>query len=154
MKYGFVMSLISVICLFTPVQAEIYKWTDEQGHVHFSDRPPDNKTPQYPLRSPTSASGTTAGETLTDAERRIKQRKLMESLEAERLEKEQAVAKQKQRQAMRGRKCEHARADLRASKEANLIYDYDAKGNKVYLNETQKQKYLESKYAAVQKWCD
>ncbi|MGW8229274.1 MAG: DUF4124 domain-containing protein [Gammaproteobacteria bacterium] len=155
MKYAFVVLLISFICLVTPLQAEIYKWTDEQGRVHFSDKPADNDTPPYPLRIPAAASGGTPdGGTPTDAERRIKQRKLMESLETERLEKEQAAAKQRQQRAMRDRKCQYARAELRASKEANLIYDYDAKGNKVYLNETQKQKYFESKYAAVQKWCD
>ena len=154
MKYGSALSLLAVFCLVSPLQAEIYKWTDEQGRVHFSDKPPGKDTPQYQLRMPESPGSTSPPGTLSEAERRSKQRKLMESLEADRLEKEQAEAKQKHQQAIRARNCQYARAELRASKDANLIYDYDSKGNKVYLNEAQKQKYLESKYAAVRKWCN
>jgi hypothetical protein len=154
MKYGAALSLLSVFCLVTPLQAEIYKWTDKQGRVHFSDKPPGKDTPQYQLRTPVLPDSTLPPGTLSEAERRGKQRKLMESLEADRLEKEQAVAKQKQQQALRARNCQYASAELRASRDANLIYDYDSKGNKVYLSEAQKQKYLESKYAAVRKWCN
>ena len=154
MKYGLALSIVVVFYLNLPAHAEIYKWTDEQGRVHFSDKPPGENTSQYHLRTPVSTSSSSNEVTPGDAERRIKQRKLMESLEADRLEKEQAVAKQKQQQAARERKCQYARAELRANKDANLIYDYDAQGNRVYLNEAQKQKYLKSKYAAVQKWCE
>jgi len=35
-------SLISLITA-TGVTAEIYKWIDEQGNVHFTDRPPSNQ---------------------------------------------------------------------------------------------------------------
>ena len=154
MKYGIILSMIVACCLVSPLQAQVYKWTDEQGRVHFSDKPPGQDTPQYQLRTPASADSTLPSETLPEEERRVKQRKLMESLEADRLEKEQTAAKQKQQQAVRARNCQYARAELRASKEANLIYDYDSKGNKVYLNEAQKQKYLEKKYAAVRKWCE
>lgn len=154
MKYGIALAMMTVCCLVSPLQAGIYKWTDEQGRVHFSDKPPGQDTPQYQLRTPASADSTSADEALSDEERRVKQRKLMDSLEADRLEKEQAAARQKQQQAIRSRNCQYARAELRASKEANLIYDYDATGNKVYLNEAQKLKYLEAKYAAVRKWCD
>jgi hypothetical protein len=154
MKYGLALSIFVIFYLNIPAHAEIYKWTDEQGRVHFSDKPPGENTSQYHLRKPASTSSSSNEVTPGDAERRIKQRKLMESLEADRLEKEQAAAKQKQQQAARERKCQYARAELRASKNANLIYDYDAQGNRIYLNEAQKQQYLESQYAAVQKWCD
>lgn len=154
MKQGIVFSLIMFLQVVSPLQAEIYKWTDEQGRVHFSDQPPGKDTPQYQLRGSTSANSPAVGANHTDAERRLKQRKLMESLEAERLEKEQAAAKQQQQQARRANKCQYAQAELRASRDANLIYDYDAQGNKVYLSEAQKQQYLATKVAAVQKWCD
>jgi hypothetical protein len=154
MKYGLALSIFVLFYLNMPAHAEIYKWTDEQGRVHFSDKPAGENTSQYHLRTPASTSSSSNEVTPGDAERRIKQRKLMESLEADRLEKEQAAAKQKQQQAARGRKCQYARAELRASKNANLIYDYDAQGNRVYLSEAQKKKYLESKFAAVQKWCE
>ena len=154
MKHGMTFGLVIILQVVSPVQAEIYKWTDEQGRVHFSDKPPGQDALQYQLRESASTDKPPAGTNQTEAERRRKQHKLMESLEAERIEKEQAAAKQKQHQAVRARNCQHAQAELRASKEANLIYNYDASGNKVYLSEAQKQKYLQAKTAAVQKWCD
>ncbi len=154
MKYAVILSMLATWCLVSPLQAGVYKWTDEQGRVHYSDTPPNKDTPQYDLRTPVASDRPSPGATLSEEERRIKQRKLMDSLEADRMEKEQAEAKQKQQQAMRARNCQHAQAELRASKQANLIYDYDAAGNRVYLNETQRQQYLDKKYAAVRKWCE
>lgn len=30
-----------LLCFLTPIQADVYRWTDEQGRLHFSDRPPE-----------------------------------------------------------------------------------------------------------------
>lgn len=38
--------LILFICVPKVNMAEIYKWTDEHGKVHFSDTPPANKKPE------------------------------------------------------------------------------------------------------------
>jgi len=36
-----------LLCLITlPASAGLYKWTDEQGKVHYSDVPPPRQTPQ------------------------------------------------------------------------------------------------------------
>jgi hypothetical protein len=34
--------LVIGLALALPVQGEIYKWTDEHGHVHYSDRVPQS----------------------------------------------------------------------------------------------------------------
>lgn len=155
MKYGIALSLILILPLaISPLQAQIYQWTDEQGQVHYSDQPPGKDTLQYQLGGSASADSDANVTGQTDVERRNKQHKLMESLEAERLEKEQSAEKQQQQQAIRARKCQYAQSELRASRDANLIYNYDANGNKVYLSEAQKQQYLQAKAAAVEKWCD
>ncbi|NNF97115.1 MAG: DUF4124 domain-containing protein [Halobacteria archaeon] len=144
------------ICLFVvlPVEAEVYKWTDEQGRVHFSDTPPAEDAHGYQLRTPASADNASPQESLTDAERRARQRKLSDSLEADRRENEQAAAKRNKQKMIREHNCKVARVDLSASKQANLIYDYDQQGNRFYYSEAKKHKYLESKRAAVRKWCE
>lgn len=154
MRTDFYLGLVLCLLLFLPVQAEVYKWTDEHGRVHFSDKPPNQDTPEYQLRTPASSDRATSPESLTDAERRARQRKLSDSLEADRLEKQQAESKRKQQQAKREHNCKVARAELNSSKRANLIYDYDQQGNRVYFNETKKQRYLESLRAEVRKWCN
>lgn len=40
MKRIIYLLLFLVSSLALPLQAEIYKWTDEHGNVHFGDRPP------------------------------------------------------------------------------------------------------------------
>lgn len=154
MKAGYHLGLAMCLFLVLPVQAEVYKWTDEQGRVHFSDKPPTEDTPEYQLRSPDSAGSASPQESFTDAERRARQKKLSDSLEADRRDKEQAETTHKQQQVRREHNCMLARAELTASKRANLVYDYDRQGNRVYYSEAKKQKYLESKRAAVRKWCD
>jgi hypothetical protein len=154
MKAGYHLGLAVCLFLVLPVQAEVYKWTDEQGRVHFSDKPPSKDTPEYQLRTPASAGSASSQESLTDAERRARQKKLSDSLEADRSEKQQAEAKRKQQQARREHNCTVARAELTASKRANLVYDYDQQGNRVYYSEAKKQRYLESLRAEERKWCD
>ena len=154
MKAGNYISLAICIFLALPVQAEVYKWTDEQGRVHFSDKPPTEDTPEYQVRTPASAANASPQESLTDAERRARQSKLSDSLEAERREMEQAEAKRKEQRAVREHNCKVARAELHTSSNVNRIFDYDKQGNMVYYSEAQKQIYLESKRAAVRKWCE
>ena len=154
MKAGYYIALATSLLFVLPVQAEVYKWTDEHGRVHFSDKPPTENSPEYQLRTPASADNASPQESLTDAERRARQRKLSESLEADRRGIEQTESKRKEQQARREHNCKVARAELRSSSNVNRIYDYDKQGNKVYYNEARKQRYLESKRAAVRKWCD
>ena len=33
------LALFTICCLFSPVHAEIYKWVDDRGRVHYSDKP-------------------------------------------------------------------------------------------------------------------
>ena len=154
MNARLLLSLVVCLFLVLPVQAEVYKWTDEQGRVHFSDKPPTEDTSGYQSRTPASAGNASPQETPTDAERRARQKKLSDSLEADRREMEQADAKRKEQQAKREHNCKVARGELNASKKANRIYDYDQQGKRIFYNEAQKQKYLESMRAAVRKWCD
>ena len=154
MKAGYYLGLAMCLFLVLPVQAEVYKWTDEQGRVHFSDKPPSKDVPEYQLRTPASAESTSSQESLTDAERRARQKKLSDSLEADRRDKEQAEAKRKDQQAKREHNCMVARKQLSATKKYNKIFEYDQQGNRVYYDDAKKQQYLESKRAAVRKWCE
>lgn len=56
---GFVL-LLAQPSLPARAQSDVYQWTDEEGRIHFGDRPPDGahdaakvrKTPGEPLRPP------------------------------------------------------------------------------------------------------
>ena len=154
MKAGFLLGIAMCFFLVPPVQAEVYKWTDEQGRVHYSDRPLTEDASAYHLRSPTSAENESPRSTLTDAERRARQKKLSDSLEADRREMEQAESKRKEQQAKREHNCKLAQKDLNIVLRTNRIFDYDQQGNKVYYDEVQRQQFIAERRAAVSKWCE
>ena len=154
MPANYLLGLLMGLLLIMPVQAEVYKWTDEQGQVHYSDKPPEQDTPTYQLRTPATNNSTSSHESLTESQRRARQKKLSESLEADRREKEQAETVRKEQRAKREHNCKVARAELNATKKYNKIFEYDQQGNRVYYDEAKKQQYLESKRAAVRQWCN
>ncbi|NVK22214.1 MAG: DUF4124 domain-containing protein [Kangiellaceae bacterium] len=49
------IKILIFMCFFTglfallskPATAQVYKWTDENGKVHYSDKPPENKKQRY-----------------------------------------------------------------------------------------------------------
>ncbi|HLX22562.1 MAG TPA: DUF4124 domain-containing protein [Usitatibacter sp.] len=54
--------LVAIVAL--GAQAEIYKWTDEKGQVHYGEQPPpdaNTKTIKAPAAGPESAPGDTPG---------------------------------------------------------------------------------------------
>ncbi len=151
--------LPAVLFLFMPVvqAGEIYKWTDENGRVHYGDKPLSENAQEVQLgRHPGSGLSTTDAPAapVSEKQRQYRQRRLVESLEADRREKEAIKAKQKEVQKTRERNCNRARVLYKAAYDANLLYSFDEKGNRYFLNETQRQKVLAEDRAMIAKWCD
>ena len=38
--------IVAILLVAAPVAAQVYKWTDSQGRVHYGDRPPDDAKKQ------------------------------------------------------------------------------------------------------------
>lgn len=144
-----------MILIALPVSAEIFKWTDEYGRVHYGDKPPTETAPEIKLKSqPGASDSATVPRVVNEDERREKQRKLIESFDADRRAKEQADAKRKEQQSVRQRNCNYARSELRTAQNSNLLYEYDQQGNKVYLNKHARNRYVNKWQTEVERWCD
>lgn len=98
---GFVGVLFVFLVLSSPVSAEIYKWVDESGNVHFGDKPKDAKTLQSSKKVELE-SGYVAGEGLTpdqlEAQKAFLRRKDHER-ERRKTEAEKQAVKNKELQA-------------------------------------------------------
>ncbi len=97
-------SMLLTLCLATTVaNGQIYKWTDEQGHVHYGDKPPAGQTARQvvaPSPSPGAAAQPKAGRSGAipapdlpklppeEAERR---RRIVEQMDREDEEKQRAA---------------------------------------------------------------
>lgn len=138
--------------------AEIYKWTDEDGRVHFSDKPVNKSATEVQLRQQNISTSPSVkqheAETMTDVQRRANQSRFGDSLKAERIKREQAKAKEQKEKKRREQNCRYAKRDLKAAKEVSSVFNYDEQGNKYYYNKQQRQAYIQRKIDKVNEWCD
>ncbi len=116
--------LVLLVCT-TPVPAEIYKWVDTAGRVHYSDRPHPGgtETIDLPAAAPTDPEL---------AERRRKRQRLLEAIAQERKEEREAQEQAKRQQAKRSRRCARAMDELRMVDRQGRVYELDDAGERRY----------------------
>lgn len=99
--FGFVVALFVFLLAINPVSAEIYKWVDESGNVHFGDKPKDAATLQSSKKVELESSYV-PGESLTpgqlEAQKAFLRRKDHER-ERRKAEAEKQAVKNKELQA-------------------------------------------------------
>lgn len=111
----------------------IYKWTDEDGNVHYEDRPsgaPSEELLQFSYnRTNSSAVGqrVQARRDMANARRETKEEAATE---------EQAAAENRAAAKERVAKCDGYRASLKTMLESRRIYREDEAGERQYLDET------------------
>lgn len=138
-----------LLLLALPVKAQVYKWVDEQGRVHYGDKPHGIEAQSVPVR-PAPTTGPSAE---PPQDRDEAQRRLLHDLEQDRLEREEARERKTQEQARRERNCALARDRLRRLESAGLLYDLDAQGDRRVLGDAERLAAEEQARRAVQQWC-
>ncbi len=133
MKTG--LLLAALLLPFAAVAQGLYKWTDEKGGVHYSDRPPAGNTGQKmnvappPPGSQAAPRSRSWQEQQQDAnERRFQQ------------EKQQKEAQQSAQEAQQ--KCLHARGALDTLKRERPIFRVDPQGEREYMSDEERQRQI------------
>ena len=141
--------LIPVLALFAvPALAEMYKWTDANGQVHFGDKPPagsrnavnlspppvniDSSRPAEPKAAPDNSS----------RQLMERQKRLSDIIKQEAEEREAAAQQAEKEKAERQRNCGMLRGYQKAMNGVP-IYNLDEKGERIYLTDQQRSE-LES----------
>lgn len=128
------------LALASPVAvAQIYKWVDETGRVHYGEKPPAGSKPSAVKPPPGPPA---KGEDLQAKEIEFRQRQVDRQIDAD---------KQARDAERRKALCENARQRLVFAEQVNL-YRLD-KGEKVFLNEAERQSEIASRRAAVSQYC-
>jgi hypothetical protein len=143
--------LVTLLALLAPSLStadSVYRWTDENGVVHFGDREPVGRAAdRVNVRSGTATSS---------PQRKSPQEQLKaldeRQADRERNEKETAVeeARRKQRQA----RCDAARANLQAVNSNARVRVIDADGEQRYLTPEEIQEKRAEFEAIVEETCD
>lgn len=133
--------------------AEMYRWVDGQGRVHYSDQPPPKgakssstvAAPPPPSYSP-SGEGTQA-KTWQEKDAEFRQRQSAQAEAQAKKEKEEADAKQKKQN------CEIARKQLQILESGQRVSDVNPQGEREYLDDAARKKAIEDARRTVDTWC-
>lgn len=146
----FELMTVLVLMLTVPhASAEVYKWVDADGKVHYGDRRSEAGVDAHELEIAPAPS--------TDAalhERSVRRRRLLQAFEAERAEREQAAAEEAEQERALAQKCARVARDLVGYERANVVYTRDESGARVYLNDEQREQASAAARAWFEKHCE
>lgn len=119
--------LATLTAWLTPLAAtEVYKWTDDAGHVHFGDKPPASPAERVTIRSAPAPAAT------SPQQDRLHQ--MLDDYARERQTRETHEAERAYAEAIQERRCTVAKRRRHAAEHANFLYDYDAAGERRVLD--------------------
>jgi hypothetical protein len=137
-------------CSSAVLSGEIYKWIDENGNVHYEDRPLGEQVQRVDVIS--SNTDNAAVQASIEA-RRARETERAEA-RTQRGEQEQAAAEATAEAEQRGAKCQESRARMESYLQARRLYNENAAGEREYLDDDGVMQAREKAQAQIQKYCD
>lgn len=128
--------------------AEVYKWVDEDGKVHYGDRKPAGGVVGEALELEPAPSRDS-----DHAERALKQRRLLDAFDVERDQREQAEADAAAAKRKREETCTKLKRDLARFDRANIVYTRDASGARIYMSDEEREAAATRARAWLEKHC-
>lgn len=129
--------------------AALYKWVDEKGVTHYTEQPPpDRKSTRIEIRSDGPAAAPEKADSWKEKEVELRRRRL----EQERAQ-ETSDAKAKNEAAQRRYHCLRARDALETLAPGHPVYQLNDKGERVYLEDAQREEQLKRWRKEAETWC-
>lgn len=135
------------LCLVTTnlTATGVYKWVDDEGNVHYSDR--------TNISAEKLKVDATRGSRDEVDERNEKRDRLLSVMQEERLEKKLAKAEADKNKAQRKAKCEKAQDNLKQYQTAGYLYRLDEQGNRHVLEGEEYTEAMKQANDEVKHWC-
>lgn len=143
------LTVSMLLLLAFDVTAEVYKWTDADGQVHYGDRPHDSSSAE----EINVDEETSTGFSLDDGSRSEKRQRLLDAMEEDRREKEAQREKNRVEQEKRNRQCIQLKDKLRRVESATGVYNLDKEGKRVFLTSDQRKHSEDELRAKIRKYC-
>jgi len=132
-------------------QAEIYKWVDDNGQVHYSEKAPDKKRAAKEIHLPKHTPQTAPA---SPAQRKQLRENLLRAFEEERNLRKSAAAKKEKDEARIRKNCMRARDQLKNYERASVLYKLNEKGERVYYSDAQRRQAETNLRNQINKWCN
>jgi hypothetical protein len=141
--------LLSLALLPLAAAAEMYKWVDEKGVTHYSEQPPpDGKANKVDIKSSGPADAAPAAD-WRQKERDARQTKIQKDQQ----EENQRTGEQNAA-ATRKNNCLESQRQLTIAQAPRPLFQVDEKGEKVYLDDKERQRQIDGWQANVKKYCE
>jgi Domain of unknown function (DUF4124) len=139
---------LGVLALSSHAQAELYKWTDGQGKVNYSDQPPSVNAQTIKASPAGQAETTTQATQALDAQDQAYQKRLKDAEDARVKADKEAEQARVQRE-----NCDKARNNLSTLQNTPRVYTTNPAGQRVYMDDTARANALASSQKAVSDFC-
>ncbi len=129
---------------------EIYKWTDDDGNVHYEDRPTGAASEE---RVDITYRRTDGGALQKRVQARVDAQTAREEANSVAAAEEQEAADNAAAADARKEKCTRSRARLESYLQSRRLYRTDANGERVYLDDAQRQEARQKAEEQITQFC-
>lgn len=143
-------SALLIPCLLASLvaEAQVYQYKDAAGRTVYSDIPPPGGTPTRTIsKDPAPAGGSAAQQSIADKELEFRKRQQAQKEAAQKSEKETADA------ANRKEDCVRAQRNLQTLESGQRISSMDEKGERTFMDDTQRTAEIERARKMVTDLC-
>ena len=144
--------MLFLLLISVGVHAELSKWVDAEGRVHYSDEPPPANAKVKPLDIPKepafSASAASGVKSLAEIEAELRKKQKDKEAVAQKSVQQQEEARVKQRN------CDAARSNLKVLEDSPRITIYDANGERGYMDDDTRKQDSEQARKEVSQYCN
>ena len=129
---------------------EIYKWTDENGTVHYGDRPSGATTEE---RLAMTYRRTDSAAVQQRVQARVEATTARREARSAAAEAEEEAAEKEAIAAERAEQCDMARARLESFVQSRRLYRMDENGERVYLDDAQRENAQQKAEQQISEYC-
>ena len=141
--------ILSVALASAATASEIYKWTDEDGNVHYTDTPVNQSSERLNIASRSTDDDQVQAQTQARLDRQSAAAEAAASAPAGPTQEELRAEKK-----VRDEKCSMYQARLTKFTQSRRLYREDEYGEREYLDEAETQKTREKAEENVREYCD
>lgn len=147
------MAFIFLPLLSNVNAADVYKWIDEDGQIHYGHKTENKNAEKIEIKNRYIDSGNSTAP-LSAEERVNKQKRFLNALEADNKFLAEEKRKKEEQAELKMSRCNASRDQLKRYENSGALYDLDEKGNRILLNKKQYEQAMKQAQARVEKWCN
>ncbi|TQV81515.1 DUF4124 domain-containing protein [Aliikangiella coralliicola] len=137
---------------FNQLHAKVYKWVDENGKVHYSDKPFNKGEKQLEIKDNLTPEQQQAAKRKAKQFVNMQKRRVHDQLDTEYKSKKQKSEKEKAEKDLK-KNCDYARSQLETLKMPTRIYRENEKGQQEYLTDETRQQEIKKLEKDIAQHC-